>query len=172
MKITFRYGRADRLSWVITVVALATMGALSAWLFLNANGAYYVAAWVTALCVAVGGLFLLSKPTRIVLDNKMLELRCLLDTTYLPIDSIVDIAVLGSDGFRHKSPLFGSWGFWGYFGRYADLKGRHIYNVYATTRKQCVAIHTTRRRYLISCQNAELLVSLVLDMRARNASEM
>ena len=172
MKITFRYGKADGLSWVVTLVVLAAMGALSTWLFVNAHGAYYVAAWVVALCVAVEALFLLSKPTRIVLDGKTLELRCLVDTTYLPIDSIVDIVALGNNGFRHKVPLLGSWGIWGYFGRYADLRGRRIYNVYATTREQCVAIHTTRRRYLISCRNADLLVSLVQDARTRNASEL
>ena len=171
MRVTFRYGKADRLSWVVTLAVLGAMGALSAVLFASAGGAYYIAAWATSLCVAVGLLFILSKPTRIVLNDKTLELRCLLDTTYLPLDSIVDIVTLGSKGFSQKIPLIASFGFWGYFGRYADLKGKRLYNIYATNRKQCVAIHTTHHRYLISCRNAELLVSLVLDARSRKAQE-
>ena len=172
MRITFRYGKADRLSWVVTFAVLGAMGALSAVLFVGAQGAYYVAAWATALCVAVGVLYLLSKPTRIVLDDRMLELRCLLDTTYLPVESIVDIVAVGDGGFRHKIPLLGSFGFWGDLGRYADLKAKRIYSVYATNRRQCVAIHTTRRCYMVSCRNAELLVSLVLEARARGAKEL
>lgn len=171
MKITFRYGKADRFSWVVSIVVLIAMGLLSSALFVRAEGAYYIAAWATALCVAICGIFLLSKPTRIVLDNKTLELRCLVDTTYLPVESIVDIVSLGDGGFRNKVPICGSFGFLGYFGRYADVKNKRTYNVYATTRKGCVAIHTTHRRYLISCRNADLLVSLVLEARARSASE-
>lgn len=171
MRVTFRYGKADRLSWVMTLAVLGVMGTLSAVLFARAQGAYYVAAWATALCVAVAVLFLLSKPTSIVLDDKTLELRCLLDTTYIPVESIVDIVAVGGNGFHKKVPLLGSFGFWGYLGHYADLKAKRIYSVYATNRRQCVAIHTTRRRYLISCRNAELLVSLVLEARARGAKE-
>lgn len=171
MKITFRYGRADKRSWLTTLAGLAIIGGGLAMLFARAEGAYYIAVWATALCVALVTLLLLSKPTRIILDNDTLELRCVLDTTILPIDSIVDIVSLGDCGFDHKIPLCGSCGFLGYFGRYITLKGGHVYRVYATTRKHCVAIHTTRRRYLISCRNADLLVSLVLDTRARNAKE-
>ena len=171
MKVTFRYGKADRASWVITLVVLAAMGGAIALLFATAGGAYYVAAWVAALCVAVVVLFLLSKPTRIILDDRTLELRCLVDTTYTPVESIVDIVSLGKEGFGRKVPVAGSYGFWGYFGRYADLKSRRIYRIYATTRKSCVAIHTTHHRYLVSCRNADLLVSLVLDARARSAKE-
>lgn len=171
MKITFRYGRADRHSWLTTLAVLAAMGSGLAALFTRAEGAYYLAAWATALCVALVALLLLSKPTRIILDNNTLELRCLLDTTLLPIGSIVDIVSLGDAGFRHKIPLCSSCGFFGYFGRYITLKGGLVYRVYATNRKQCVAIHTTHRRYLISCRNADLLVSLVLDARNRNARE-
>ncbi len=171
MKITFRYGKADRRSWLTTLAVLAVMGGGLALLYAGAEGAYYVAAWATALCVALVALLMLSKPTRIILDDNTLELRCLLDTTNISIGSIVDIVALGDEGFRHKMPLCGSCGFFGYFGRYITLKGGRVYRVYATTRKQCVAIHTTHRRYLISCRNADLLVSLVLDARARNAKE-
>ena len=33
MRVTFRYGKADRLSWVVTLAVLGAMGALSDVLF-------------------------------------------------------------------------------------------------------------------------------------------
>lgn len=171
MKITFRYGKADGRVWAVTFTTLFVVGGVIAALWLLAGGAYYVAAWSTAVAVAIGLLFLLSKPTRIILTDNLLELRCLVDTTYIKVGSIVDVAVVGEAGLKRKFPLCGSWGFWGYFGRYIDFGSWRTYRVYASNRHKCLAIHTTRRRYLISCHNAELLRDLILDTRARTATE-
>lgn len=171
MKLTFRYGGLDNKGVVITVCSLLLIAAVIAWLFVNSQGAYYLAVWVSAVCAALLGLFALSIPTRIILCDNVLELRCLVDTTYIAIESIADVKVVGREGFKNKVPLVGLYGLMGYLGHYIDLSNGHIHRLYTTSRRKAVAIHTSKRRYLISCNAPELLVAALNEARKMAAQE-
>jgi hypothetical protein len=114
--------------------------------------------------------YALSVPRRIILRDEELELRCLVETTYIPLGSIVDVEVLGSEGLLRKFPLLGVGGFWGYLGFWIEFGSWKILRTYVTHRKKCVAIHTSRRRYLISCGAPDLLRSELLAAKARRAN--
>ena len=171
MKLTFRYGGLDAKGVVITSLVVAAMGGGVAWLFATSAGAYYLAAWVSAVCLAIVALCGLSIPTRIILSDTTLELRCLVDTTYIALESIADVEFVGSEGFRRKAPLVASCGFMGYLGRYIDLRTGRVHRLYASNRKKGVAIHTSKRRYLVSCNNPELLVVALNEARKLAAQE-
>lgn len=149
-------------------MTLLLLGGVCAVLWLTAGGAFYLAAWVTMMVVALVALCLLSVPRRIIVGEESVELRCLVETTYIPLGSIVDVEVVGK-GLRGKFPLLGIYGFWGYYGRFYG--SRHIYKVYATRREGCVAIHTTKHRYMVSCSAPEMLRGMILDAKRRNTKE-
>lgn len=171
MKLTFRYGGLDTRGIVITLFTAGVIGVIVAWLLLTSEGAYYFAAWVIAICTALIALCALSIPTRIILNDTTLELRCLVDTTYIPLESIADVEFVGKDGLKGKVPLVGSYGFMGYLGRYFDLRTGHTHRLYATNRAKAVAIHTSKRRYLVSCNAPELLVAALGEGRKMAAQE-
>lgn len=171
MKLTFRYGGLDAKGVIITSLVVVAVGGAVAWLFATSAGAYYLAAWVSAVCLALVALCGLSIPTRIILSDTTLELRCLVDTTYIALESIADVEFVGADGFKKKVPTVGSCGFMGYLGRYVDVRTGRIHRLYASNRKKGVAIHTSKRRYLISCNNPELLVTALNEARKLAAQE-
>ncbi len=167
MKVTFRYGGFDGRVWCVSLLSLLVTGGACAWLFLTAGGAYYIAAWVTMVVVAIMALCLLSVPRRIILSEKELELRCLVESIYIPLDKIVDVAEVERGAFGWKIPLVGVAGFWGYYGRWLDVKSWRIHRVCATRRSGCVAIHTTHHRYLVSCNSPQLLRALLVERMGR-----
>lgn len=171
MKIKFRYGGLDRRAWWLSVVTILLLGGVCAYLWCIASGAYYIAAWATTTAVVLVALFLLSVPRRIILSEDELELRCLVETTYIPLHTIVDVEVLGSEGFGGKVPLLGIYGFGGYYGRYLDLRRWSVYRVYASRRSGCVAIHTTKKRYLVSCRTPEMLRVMIQRNKVRSSRE-
>lgn len=168
MTVKFRYGGLDRRAWWITILSVLLLGGVCAALWLTAGGAFYLAAWVTLMLTALVALCLLSVPRRIIVGEECVELRCLVETTYIPLGSIVDVEVVGR-GVKGKFPLLGIYGFGGYYGRY--YASRHIYKVYATRRERCVAIHTTKHRYMVSCGAPEMLRGMILDAKRRNTKE-
>lgn len=170
MTIRFRYGGFDGRVWAISITTLVVVAVCLAHLFVEAGRAYYFAAWCTSVVCATMMLCLLSVPRRIILRDDELELRCLMETTYIPLGSIVDVEVLGSEGLLRKFPLLGVGGFWGYLGFWIEFGSWKILRTYVTHRKKCVAIHTSRRRYLISCGAPDLLRSELLAAKARRAN--
>lgn len=167
MKLTFRYGGLDGLGWTITGITILLAAGIVVWLALPADNALYVAVWVGAIILALWLLCLLSLPTCIVVDNSTVELRCLVESTYIPAESIVDVKQLDNNGLSHKLPLLGTLGFVGYIGRYIDLRSGKVHRTYVTHRHKCVAIHTSRRRYIVSCNNPQLLVMAINEIRQR-----
>ncbi|MBP3440673.1 MAG: hypothetical protein J6K24_05455 [Tidjanibacter sp.] len=171
MEQTMRYGRLDRRARTITVVVLLLLVGLCVALFLTSGGANYLAAWTTSVAIALVALCMLSLPRRIILSDEELELRCLLETTYIRLSSIVDVEIVEGSGLSRKLPLLGTCGFGGYCGFWLDLATRRLYRCYIASRRQCVAIHTSHRRYLISAEEPTLLREQILATKARCARE-
>jgi hypothetical protein len=171
MRITLRFGSLDRRARIITTTLGGLVVGLCITLFATSHGATYIAAWTTSVVVALVALCMLSLPRRIILDDQMVELRCLVESTYIQLGSVVDVEVVGESGLRRKLPLLGVYGFGGYYGFWLDLATRKIYRTYITSRKECVVIHTSHRRYLVSCAAPEMLRSQILATKARCSKE-
>lgn len=171
MKITLRYGRRDRLSRLITIAVVVVLLVVCLSLFATSHGATYLAAWTTSVAVAVVALCMLSWPRRIIIDDEKVELRCLVESSYIQMSSIVDVETIEGRGLAGKIPLLGIFGFGGYYGFWLDLATRKIYRTYVTSRTNCVVIHTSHRRYLVSCAAPEMLRSLILATKARSPKE-
>lgn len=171
MNVKFRYGGFDGRVWWISAITVLLLGLVCGALWILADGAYYLAAWVTLMLVALVALCLLSVPRRIIVGEELVELRCLVETTYIPLSSIVDVDIVSMGAMKGKFPLVGIYGFWGYYGRYLDVRGWRMYRVYATRRKGCVTIHTTKKRYVVSCGAPEMLRVMILSAKARNPKE-
>lgn len=171
MTLKFRYGGLDVVAWMVSILVLAALVYGCWWLFVWAEGALYIAAWGTSVVVAIVALCLLSLPRRIILSDEELELRCLMETTYIPLRSVVDVKVMGSEGLKGKVPVLGLGGLGGYLGFWVDTKSWRLYRTYVTSRHKCVAIHTSRHRYMVSCGAAELLRTQILAAKARNSKE-
>lgn len=155
------------MGWAIScITVLAIAGALT-WLTLSVGNALYIVAWVGAILFALWLLCLLSTPTRIIVDADNVELRCVLESTYIPTESIADVKQLDNNGLSGKIPILATCGFMGYTGRYIDLGSGKIHRTYITHRHKCVAIHTSRRRYIVSCNNPQLLVMAINEVRQR-----
>lgn len=152
-------------------MSVLLLGGVCAALWLTADGAFYLAAWVTLMLTALIALCLLSVPRRIIVGEECVELRCLVETTYIPLGSIVDVEIVDGGALRGRLPLVGIYGFGGYYGRFLDLRSWRVYRVYATRRKGCVAIHTSKRRYVVSCGAPEMLRLMILGAKARNPKE-
>lgn len=147
------------------------MVVVCATLFATSHGATYIAAWTTSVLVALAALCLLSWPTRIIITDQMVELRCLVESSYIQMGSIVDVEVIEGKGLTGKVPLLGIFGFGGYYGFWLDLEARKIYRTYVTSRTGCVVIHTSHRRYLVSCAAPELLRSQIVATKTRHAKD-
>lgn len=172
LNVKFRYGGFDGRVWWVSALCLLLTGGFVAALWMTAGGAYYLAAWVSMACAVIIALCLLSVPRRIIVGEETVELRCLVETTYIPLASIVDVEVLESGALRGKIPLVGIYGFWGYYGRYLDIRKWRIYRVYATRRNRSVVVHTTKRRYVVSCGAPEMMRQMIVNAKARNSKEM
>ncbi len=171
MKKQFGFGRFEKTVWYISVSLSVTLAAVSAALFLTSGGKDFVAAWFTAIAAATVVLMLLSVPQRIIVGNDTVEIRCLVESTYLQLDEIIDAEVPEKGFGKRLLPLGGAFGFWGYYGWYIDRKERRMYMVYASQRSSLVAIHTSRRRYIVSCDKAEELVRAIYEARSRSGEE-
>ena len=158
--------------WWISTITLVLLGVVIAHLWITAEGAFYLAAWVSMTAVVVVALCMLSVPRRIIVSDDEVEIRCLVESTYIPLRSIADVEVVEGDGMRRKFPLLGIYGFWGYYGRYFDLAKGKLHKVYATKRTGCVAIHTSKCRYLVSCSAPEMLRQMILNAKARGPKEV
>lgn len=158
------------MGWAITVLTLGLVAGGFWWLIDNGYSLYLIV-WLAVVVLALIVLCLMSLPTRIVVTDTEVELRCLVESTYIPTESIADVKQLKSSGLRGKLPLVGSFGFLGYLGRYLELRTGRVSRVYVASRHKCVAIHTSKRRYLVSCNNAPLLVMAINEARKRAAKE-
>lgn len=171
MSTTFKFGRLDKLATVITLALAVLVVGLCVTLFAASHGALYIAAWTTSVVLALVALCVLSWPRRIIVDEEKVELRCVVESSYIKMSSIVDVEVVGKRGLAGKIPLPGVFGFGGYYGFWIDLKTKRVYRTYMTSRSNCVVIHTSHRRYLVSCDQPEELRSHILATKARSPKE-
>ena len=159
MEKTYKYGRMDGLAKFITsfVIVFVAMGITALFYFF---GAMYMTIWVCVVVAILVSLFAISIPRKLILTEEYLEIRCMLETTFLSLDRIDSITT----GRLHGMVcVWGSFGFFGYYGYYADLnafltRDGFLTKVYAKNRNNLLEITCEGKRYLIGCPDNESLV--------------
>ena len=134
--------RSRRITAVLTVVVVLLVGGL---LVLSGG---YLPAWIIFFIVSVITLYILSIPRYVSLDDEALDVHCLVDLTRIH-------------------------GFWGYYGYYFSFYEWSLYKVYATNRNALILIEDIYEdTYLISCEQPDELITLVIEARDRKRAEI
>ncbi len=171
MEARFGYKR-DKLSKRLTALYIvAVAAAVAVLLFLTEPG--YMQAWLLTVLAAVVALYILSIPHYVKVDDDYLEIHCVVEMTRIDLRDIVTIreAAPGEYGRRLLCAL-GSFGFFGYYGYWLDYREWDLVKVYATERRRLVVIEDIyEQRYLISCREAQCLITTVEHARELHLRE-
>lgn len=136
------------------------------------SDANYLNAWVISIMAAVVALFVLSIPRRILVDDQLLEIRCVVETTRIEIRDIASICKTTPDRYSRLWPVLGSYGFFGYYGYYFSFRRWEMVKVYATEWDNLVEIEDIYEdRYIVSCRDADGLIDAVMQAKLLQAGD-
>ncbi|MBQ0080976.1 MAG: hypothetical protein KBS95_05455 [Alistipes sp.] len=128
------------------------------------DGDYFLA-WVIAMFFSLIILMVLSIPREVILSDKSLNIKCILDYTTIPYNTITSIRVISTKKPLFM-PIFASFGFFGFFGYYLNLRNGEILNVYASRLHNLIEIcNKYDEKYIVSVPlpQIEEFVGLVKD---------
>jgi len=158
MQSVYKY-RFDRRTLYWTLAYLIVFALLGGGLYHLCEGGY-LSAWFTSFIVALVALMALSIPRKIVVADRTLQVRCLLDITEIPRNEIASVRCVEPGRMKWIVPLFGACGFFGYYGHYFDLRRFQRVKLYATEWRNFVEIvDIYEDRLYVSCSEAERLVA-------------
>ena len=158
MQSIYKY-RFDRRTIYWTLVYLVVFILLGGLLYHLYEGGY-LSAWVTSFIVALIALMSLSIPRRIVVSDKTVEIRCLLDITEIRRDEIASVRRVDARRMQWFVPIFGGCGFFGYYGHFIDLRRFDRVRLYASEWRNFVEITDIYEdRLYVSCADADRLVA-------------
>ncbi len=151
----------DRRTIIITIVYIAILSLVSVAIWLMYVGGYF-SAWFISVVVALLALLTLSIPRRIVVDEQMLSIVCVLEIVEIPLCEIASVRLLRPSEKRLMMPIFGSYGFFGYYGYYLNLSTFERVKFYATELNNLVEIvDIYDDSYYVSCRNSDALITLL-----------
>ena len=150
------------------LLVYAALGVLLYWLYEGG----FMSAWFTSFVAALAALMALSIPSKVVVTDDTVEIRCLCDFTELRRDEIASVEAIPNDELKWHIPLFGGYGFFGYYGHYMDLERFERVKIYASEWRNFVRITDIYDdSVIISCRDAESFVSLFGDRTKQQAAE-
>ena len=153
MQKKYRY-RLDRRGRRITA-AVTTLLVTAFVAFHFVWGANYLPAWMLFLLLCVVLLYILSIPRYVSLDDTSIDIHCIVDLTRIHLEDVELIRRIEPDEFRRLWPLLGS------------------YKVYASERNNLVLIEDIYEdTFIISCEQADELITLVIEARDRKRAEI
>jgi len=151
----FHFGRRT-LYWSALHIAAYTLLGVS--LYMLYEGGYF-SAWFTSFIAALVALMALSIPSKIVVTDERVEIRCLCDLTEIRRDEIASVRMVPREEMRWHVPLFGGFGFFGYYGHYLDLRQLERVRIYASEWRDFVEITDIYdESVIVSCRHARELV--------------
>ena len=157
MPSIYKY-RFDRRTLYWTLAHIVVFVVLGGGLYYLYEGGY-LSAWFTSFIVALAALMALSIPRKIVVTDRAVEIRCLLDITEIRRDEIKSVRRVDTSELKWTVPLFGGCGFFGYYGHFFDLRSFEHVRLYASEWNRFVEIvDIYEERLYVSCQEAERLV--------------
>lgn len=158
MESNYKY-RFDRKTIYWSMVYFAVFLLLGALLYYLYDGGY-LSAWFTSFVVALAALMALSIPSRIVVTEDEIQVRCLLDITSIRRDEIASVRKVDAKRMKWLFPVFGGYGFFGYYGHFIDLRNFQRVRLYASEWKNFVEIiDIYEDRLYVSCAEADRLVA-------------
>ena len=164
----FRFDRRTMYLTAAHLLVYAALGVLLYWLYEGG----FMSAWFTSFVAALAALMALSIPSKVVVTDDTVEIRCLCDFTELRRDEIASVEAIPNDELKWHIPLFGGYGFFGYYGHYMDLERFERVKIYASEWRNFVRITDIYDdSVIISCRDAESFVSLFGDRTKQQAAE-
>ena len=153
----YKYHTSHR-TITLTILHIIVFVLLGTMLYYLYEGGY-LSAWFTTFIIAIIALMTLSIPQKIVVTDKSVEVRCLLDITEINREEIALVRKVDSKRMRWFFPIFGVKGFFGYYGHFLDLRSFSRVKIYATEWKNMVEIiDIYEDRLYVSCTQADKLV--------------
>ena len=151
--------RFDRRTMYLSAAYFVVYAALGVLLYLLYEGGY-LSAWFTSFVAALAALMALSIPTKIVVTDDTVEIRCLCDFTELQRSEIASVEAIPNEEMKWHAPLLGGYGFFGYYGHYLDLRRFERVKIYASEWGNFVRITDIYDdSIIVSCRDAEALVA-------------
>ncbi len=158
----YRFSRRT-IYWTIVYFAVFVLLILLLY-FLYEGG--YLSAWFTSFVVALVALMSLSIPRNLVVTDRTVEVRCLLDITEIRRDEIASVRRVDNKRMKWFFPLFGGYGFFGFYGHFLDLHRFDRVRIYATEWKNFIEItNIYEERLYVSCDDADSLVAELTPTR-------
>lgn len=158
--------RFDRRTIYLSAAYFVVYAVLGVLLYLLYEGGY-LSAWFTSFVAALAALMALSIPSKIVVTDDSVEIRCLCDFTELRRDEIASVETVANEEMKWHVPLLGGYGFFGYYGHYLDLRRFERVKIYASEWGHFVRITDIYDDSLIvSCRDARALVAQLSASRA------
>ncbi len=152
----YRFGRRTLYWTLVYLIVFVLLGIL---LFRLYEGGY-LSAWFTSLVVALIALMALSIPRKIIVGDRTVEIRCLLDITEIRRNEIASVRRVDTRRMKWVVPIFGVCGFFGYYGHFLDLRRVERVRIYASEWNDFVEITDIyEERLYISCADADRLVA-------------
>ena len=158
--------RFDRRTLYLSAAYLVVYAALGVLLYMLYEGGY-LSAWFTSFVAALAALMALSIPSKIVVTDDTVEIRCLCDFTELRRDEIATVEAIPNEEMKWHVPLLGGYGFFGYYGHYFDLRRFERVKIYASEWGNFVRITDIYDdSIIISCRNAGAFIEQIYSTKS------
>lgn len=155
----------------IFILSFAFLLSLYFVIFVNSG---YLKWWIPFFSFTLIALGAISSPVAIAIGKKEIEFHCLLEETKIKISSIEHIYSLNSTYARiYIIPIFTTFGFLSYNGRYYDIKNQRWVKVISTEQKNLIMIECIgRKAYIISATNREEVINSISEKVQAAKSEI
>lgn len=158
MSRRYRY-HIDRKTYYWTALHIVCFGVLGMALYLLYDSGY-ISAWFISFVASVVLLMGLSVPRNLVVDDKRLTIKCLLDMTQIDLENIISVRRVSPRKVRWVVPIFAGCGFFGYYGHFFDFRHFRRVVIYASQWQNMVEIvDEYEDYYYVSCREYEELIT-------------
>lgn len=161
--------RFDYISIFLTILITAIALAFGTGIFLTSTSSF-MPAWITLLLTGVILLVVTSIPRSVEITPDALEIHCIVELTYIPLDKIISAKQVK---FKSILPfqVLGVFGFFGYYGYFLSLKNLKLFRVYARSWRNLVQIETTdHKHYLLSIPKIQEFLTMLEEKQQQRVS--
>lgn len=166
MEQIFKYRFRRRIRWVSIGVLVLVVAAVFALYLLYDGG--YISAWFLSITVAVIALCVLSIPRHIRVDERSIEIHCILEMTEIELIDVLSVEPIERRQIKWLIPTLASYGWFGFYGYYFNLRTLDWVHVYASEWANLVMITDKyEQQFLVSCNEPERLITTIEAARER-----
>lgn len=142
---------------IVLVLSSAELLGINLGITLNTTSA--TGGWIAAVfIIATFASCILLMPTSITIDDHSIYINRIMSRTQILKKDVIFIRPKASRNSDVRT--FGSGGFFGYLG-YFHAYNWGKYTAYVTDGNNMVAIETTKKKYVVSCENPQILIDCI-----------